>query len=235
MLSASQTGRVFHFCSSLCFWSHSEVLALEKLGFPLLFVPCYTRAMTDTARELPFTETEYLAFDRESEVRHEFNDGVLWAMSGGKIKHNDIAFNITAILKEAARPRGCRVTMENIKVRAGRAYFLPDVAVTCEPRSGEDDILEHPCALFEVLSPSTETRDRTLKLEAYTRTISSLEQYALVSSERRYVELYTRAGSGLWTYQSFAQGEEFTVSCLQTTLSLEQIYRFVDLKAEPDE
>lgn len=193
--------------------------------------------MTDAARELPFTETEYLAFDRESEVRFEFEDGVLWAMSGGRIKNNDITFNITAALKEAARPRGCRVTMEDIKVRAGRAYFYPDVAVTCEPRSGDDDILEHPCALFEVLSPSTETRDRTLKLEAYTQTIASLEQYALVSSERRYVELYTRAGGGLWTYQSFVEGQEFTVSCLETALSLEQIYRFVDLngKAAVDE
>ena len=177
------------------------------------------------------TEAQYLEFEQSSEVRHEFEDGVLWAMSGGKLKHNEIAFNIKSALVGVAYPRGCRISSENMKVQTGTRYYYPDVALTCEPINLESDTFYAPCAVFEVLSPSTESRDRGVKFRAYTLLIPSLEQYFLVSSDFQMVEVYTRAAGGIWAYQRFSLeenvGQSIPVRCLDSALTFEQIYQDV--------
>ena len=179
------------------------------------------------------TEAQYLEFEKNAEVRHEFEDGVLWAISGGKLKHNEIVFNIKAALVGAAYPRGCRISSENMKVQTGTRYYYPDVAVTCEPISLESDTLHAPCAVFEVLSPSTESRNLGVKFRAYTLLIPSLEQYFLVSSDFQMVEVYTRASGGIWSYQRFSLeenvGQSIPVRCLNTTLTFEQIYLYLPM------
>jgi len=179
------------------------------------------------------TEAEYLEFEQHADVRHELEDGVLWAMSGGKLKHNEIAFNIKAALVGVAYPRGCRISSENMKVHTGTRYYYPDVALTCEPINLESDTFCAPCAVFEVLSPSTESRERGVKFRANTLLIPSLEQYFLVSSDFQMVEVYIRASGGIWSYQRFSLeenvGQSIPVRCLNTTLTFEQIYQNVPL------
>ena len=58
-----------------------------------------TRPFTPTTKPgypMPhlFTVEEYLAFENESERKHEFIDGIIYDMTGGTSNHSEIAVNI---------------------------------------------------------------------------------------------------------------------------------------------
>lgn len=176
------------------------------------------------------TEAQYLEFEQHAEVRHEFDDGVLWAMSGDKRVNNRIALNIAKTLDDVSIEQGCRTYIADTKVVTQKGnFFYPDVMVSCSPASPDPLTESNPCVIFEVLSPSTETRDRGVKLQAYTFDIPALEQYILVSSAEKLVEMYQRAAGGIWSYHVYRdEGDTVPIRCLETSLTLEQMYRYVD-------
>lgn len=59
----------------------------------------------------PLTEEECLAFEHASAVKHEFVDGEVYAMTGASKRHNVIAGNIYAHLRELGRSQGRRTFM----------------------------------------------------------------------------------------------------------------------------
>jgi len=58
--------------------------------------------------------------------------------------------------------------------------------------------------VLEVTSKSTEKKDRGVKLEDYLQ-VAALEEYLIVSHERRELELWTRTADG-WTRQLAIDG-----------------------------
>lgn len=63
----------------------------------------------------------------------------------------------------------------------------------------------NPAVIFEVLSPSTQTFDRTTKLDAYQR-LQSLQAYVLLHQEQPKAEVFRRDQSG-WTRHEQLGGE----------------------------
>ena len=55
------------------------------------------------------TEQDYLEGEKIAEVRHEYVDGVVYAMAGTSLRHNDIAINITSLLRPLTRGTPCKV------------------------------------------------------------------------------------------------------------------------------
>src|SRR5436305_3570440 len=86
------------------------------------------------------TIPEYLAFERQSETRHDYLDGEVFAMTGASRPHNLIAGNIFREIANQLRRRSCEVYMEAMRVRTPAGLFTyPDVVAVCgEPRF--DDI-----------------------------------------------------------------------------------------------
>ena len=78
-------------------------------------------------------EKDYLAGEQHSQVRHEYVDGQIQAMSGGSLRHNVIAGNLYMALRTHLRGRHCVVTMESVQVHVAKtkAYYYPDVVVSC--------------------------------------------------------------------------------------------------------
>src|SRR2546421_9191640 len=108
------------------------------------------------------TPAEYLARERVAEFKSEFFRGEMFAMAGANERHNLIAGNLFGYLRTALRPSGCRAYMAEMKVRVPKSglYTYPDVALACGQIEFEDerrDVLLNPCALFEVISKTTET------------------------------------------------------------------------------
>ena len=64
-----------------------------------------------------FTFQEYLDLEERSQVKHEFLDGVVWAMAGGSPDHAAIAANVIGLLTVAVRDRPCRVFTSDLRVR----------------------------------------------------------------------------------------------------------------------
>jgi Uma2 family endonuclease len=93
--------------------------------------------------------------------------------------------------------------------------------VFCDSRDTDPKMCYHPCFIIEIFSPSTELTDRREKLQAY-RTIETLQGYLMVDHEEKYVEYLERTSID-WTLTRLESGE-LNVSCLQTTLTLENIF-----------
>jgi len=90
---------------------------------------------------------------------------------------------------------------------AKERYFHPDVTVTCDPRDrGAGDLLQSPRLVVEVLSSSTELKDRTWKLQNYTPH-PTIEEYMLVSSQALKIELY-RKEQNKWIYSAFGVNDD---------------------------
>jgi len=180
------------------------------------------------------TEEEYLAIDRAAEVRSEFLDGEMWAMSGGSMQHSRLAMNISAELYNALRGSNCEVFTSDLRVRVmpRRMYAYPDVTVVCgTPQLADDrqDILVNPAVIFEVLSPTTEKYDRGAKFRHHL-TIDTLKDYILVDQFAMRIEQYTRGTAGAWTFRAYRQPEdESKIDSIAVSLPLGRIYDRVEL------
>lgn len=103
----------------------------------------------------------YLEFEMASDTRHEYVEGRVYAMSGPHSRHNRIAGNIFGRLREATRGGPCRTYVSEIKVRTpnDRVYY-PDVTAVCTARDDDGYVIDNPCFVAEVASPSTWRVDR---------------------------------------------------------------------------
>jgi len=182
------------------------------------------------AVHLPLSVEDYLAGELLSEIRHEYVDGEVFAMSGTSKNHNRIAGNTFYRFRSLTRGTGCGVYMSDVKVRieAGNRFYYPDVVVSCAPSDGEAYFERNPCLLVEVLSPSTEATDRREKWLAY-RGLASLRYYLLISAQEPQVEAYCRQPSGGWVHLTLSEDEPLAIDCegLRLTLSLQDIYEDV--------
>lgn len=52
---------------------------------------------------------EYLAYEREQEIRHELVDGYLYAITGARDRHEGTCLNLAAALQVHLRGTRCRV------------------------------------------------------------------------------------------------------------------------------
>ncbi len=122
--------------------------------------------------------------------------------------------------------------------RSASASWQQDVArrYTCDPIDKETPLAKRfPKLIIEVLSPSTEAFDRGDKFADY-QGCESLEEYVLISTKRRRVEVFRRLDSGLWTLQMYpeAQVESDAIVAFKSVglqLPLSAIYEGVQLNA----
>ena len=180
---------------------------------------------------------EYLEIDRASiDVKYEYTDGHIYAMSGGTAEHAEIAINMIAILK-AHLQGSCRVLSSDVRVQvAERKYYYPDVSVSCHPEDKQKgiDIIRYPRLVIEVLSPSTETNDRGKKFRSY-KACSSIQEYVLINSQYQEVEIFHRQGD-MWAYHQYESGQEINLASIRLIISLADIYRDVNIpEQEPEE
>lgn len=195
--------------------------------------------MRDTSPLPTMSVEEYFRFDEGSPIKHEYVAGEVYAMSDVTVRHNIITGNIFAGLFASADDNPCRVFMSAMRVEvAGDRYYHPDVSVVCTPIAELDVVARGPCVVVEVTSPSTARIDRGEKLDAY-RGIHALRAYLIVDHRRRRVERHWRETvSGEWMREEVV-GEAVTpipVPCLDVSLTLNAIYRRVELPAvhEPE-
>jgi Uma2 family endonuclease len=180
------------------------------------------------------TAEDYLALERESEIKSEYLDGEMVAMAGASEEHNLIVLNVLAELRQQLKERPCRAYPSDMRVHvpATGLYTYPDGSVVCgEPRFDRVDVdtLLNPTLIVEVLSPTTESYDRGKKFEHY-RALDSLAEYLLVSQDELLVEQFVRQTGGTWLFTATA-GREGVVQLpsIGCTLALSEVYDKVPL------
>ena len=180
------------------------------------------------------SEAEYLALEKKSKIKHEFMDGEIFAMAGATRRHNLATSNISAELSIRLRNTDCEVYASDfrVKIREGHNVY-PDVAVACGDIETEanDTTLLNPIVVFEVLSESTEKRDRSDKAEDYLK-LNSLQDYVLVSQYRVRVEHFSRQKNNVWTLKIYEDLKDVVeLNSIKCEVSLQLIY--LKLKISP--
>ncbi|MGZ8220176.1 MAG: Uma2 family endonuclease [Methylobacter sp.] len=171
------------------------------------------------------TEEEYLQSELASEVKREYIDGQVYAMTGAKHNHNFISGNIFSNFRNHLKGTPCASFMADTKVRLGKNYVYPDVLVDCSKMSGDDYFSTSPVIIVEVLSKSTRMRDTTTKLIQYIN-LPSLQEYVLI--EQDFVSVQVLPKSNHWQPEYFYLGDSVTFESIGLTLTVEEIYDRVD-------
>lgn len=182
------------------------------------------------------TEQDYLEREVQAEIRHEYVDGMVYAMAGTSRRHNRIAFNIAFRMRLALGEKPCDVYLSDVKVRAQRAkvYYYPDVVVGCQQQAELDEYyLDHPCLIVEVTSESTEWKDYAEKLIAYQK-LEAVQAYLIVAQDYPQVTLYYRDVETGWEVARFdGLDQSITLPCVSMALSMADIYEGVHWEASP--
>jgi Uma2 family endonuclease len=193
--------------------------------------------MGDAVEETWIDYETYLTIERESDQRHEWLDGRIYAMAGGSIAHGQLSAQLIGELLRLASPCGCRVHTADVKirVRATRLSTYPDASVVCGPTErdpGDRNAMANPAVLVEVLSDGTEAYDRGEKFEHY-RQIPSLRDFVLVSQYRPHVEVYSRDQGGRWVLTTANTGERFSLTAMEGAIEVDRVYADVELDTPP--
>jgi Uma2 family endonuclease len=148
------------------------------------------------------TPEEYLTIEVTSPDRHEYRNGEMTIMPGGKPNHNDIGGNFYIALKIALRKEPYRVFYadQRLWLPDAQIYAYPDVMVLQKPielQIGRSDTVMNAVAIVEVLSTSTQDYDRGEKFVAY-RSMLDFQDYVLVDQTKVYVEHYQKTASNQW-------------------------------------
>jgi Uma2 family endonuclease len=182
--------------------------------------------MVDVARKRA-TYAEYVAFAETAELKHEFIDGEIVAMSGGTIAHGRLIGRVTALAGRALEGRPCVVLPAEVRVRIRAADHAtyPDLFVVCdsvEADPDDDHAVVNPTVIVEVLSSSTADSDRGDKFAAYRR-LRSLREYVLVSQKEQRIDVYRRDGRR-WNLDEYRSGETFKLESISVELVVDEVY-----------
>jgi Uma2 family endonuclease len=183
-----------------------------------------------------YTPEMYLEMDRRSDLKNEYFNGEIFAMTGASREHNLITFNISVLLGPQLKGRQCEAYANDmrVKVSSSRLYTYPDIVVVCPVPifDGKDtDTLTNPTVIIEVLSKSTEAYDRGEKSVHYRR-LDSLSEYLLVSQDKSHIEHFVRQPNNRWLL-SEADGLEAVINLtsINCQLAMAEVYDKVELEA----
>jgi Uma2 family endonuclease len=145
--------------------------------------------------QLKITPQDYLKFERQATEKHEFVDGIIYAMSGASRQHNRITVNFATYLSNQFKERDCEAFVSDMRVKVNKSdYVYPDVIAVCGEVEFEDnhfDTLLNPTVIIEVLSKSTAKYDKSKKMTLY-QNLPSVQDYILVAQDECRIEHYQR-------------------------------------------
>ncbi len=197
-----------------------------------------------------FTEEEYLTFEREADERSEYLDGLIYAMAGESPSHGAISMNLARLVGNNLVGTPCQGFIKDTKVRSGPLphnprqtkglFSYPDLVVVCGPLQHLDeyrDVLINPSIIIEVLSESTEKKDRVIKFQRYKKYLPSLLVYVLVAQDQPLIEVFHRESADAETWQYFFADEltaTIRIPVIDCILNLVEVYDRVSFPALPE-
>ena len=175
---------------------------------------------------------EYLEIEKQSQIRHEYRRGLVYAMAGGTDNHDRLALNLLNLINsKLGDSEDCRFHSGNVKVNyKDDYYYYPDAFVTCDLRDRQNRyIKKYPKLVVEVLSSSTQAFDEGDKFSDYQQ-IETLEEYVLISQTSQRIDCYRKIDADNWQRTTYRSGDEATLKSIDLTFSISEIYRGLDGK-----
>ena len=185
--------------------------------------------------EQRMNKAEFLRWVQAREGRYELSDGrVMQQMTGGTVRHFDLADNIAFILKSRIDGERWGVTVGGPGVAipervAGVSTRYPDVVVRALGAPLEALEIDNPVVLVEVLSPSSVTLDLVIKSREY-RSIPSLDAYIVASQDEPRLTVWRRMAKGAFPelpLELCDPKDEVRLEVLGCVVTIAEIYRRV--------
>ena len=190
---------------------------------------------------LYMTVEQYLALDESSDAKYEYLDGYVFLlrppssaydddaiidMAGGSVAHAALCARLASLLDQALADGPCMVYTGDVRMQlAEKRYLYPDVTVACGEQTGT--MLTNPGVVIEVLSPTTEKRDRGAKFKAY-KALPSVQEYVLIGSEYKAIEVHWRDGN-FWRQYHYREGDVVELKSLGVGFPFDDVYRRIHL------
>src|SRR5438309_1042988 len=148
-------------------------------------------------------------------------------MARGSLAHACISSNTLRALEDALVSEPCYVYNSDASVRLAESrYTYPYISVSCDPGdqpTTEQLQIQAPRVVVEVLSDSTEGKDRIRKANLY-HACPSIQEYVLIATKYQAVEVQRRAGDA-WTLHLFGPGDEIELASIDVRFPLAVLYR----------
>lgn len=172
------------------------------------------------------TIEDYLSGELISEIKHEYIDGEVYAMTGASLNHNRISVNLLSAFREHLKGSGCEPFSQDMKLKLENEYRYPDLMVVCDNNFQDNNYsTETPVLIVEVLSKSTRKVDTTEKLRSYLK-ITTLKEYVLIEQDIAVVEIMRKENH--WQSERFYPGDNITFNSINLTLPVSDIYDRVE-------
>ena len=173
------------------------------------------------------TPDQYLAGENDGEVRHEYVDGIVYAMAGASEAHGILKLNL-AVWLHGHVPANCRLFDGDMKLRVQNAddirFYYPDLFISCGPNDLKQHVRSDAIVVIEILSPSTQRFDRFEKLHAYTA-LPALLEYVLVDQEVPVIEVFRRRTG--WQRERYGLTERLNLESIAQSIDAKTIYNGV--------
>lgn len=189
--------------------------------------------------EEEYHELEHLNPDR----RYEYIAGSAYMMSGGSVGHDRITRNV-GIALDRYLSGTCTTFGVDVQVLVGakkngrKHYMYPDTTVSCNQADSRIDntLIESPKVVVEVLSPSTETKDRGVKFKTYQK-CPTIQEIVLVSQFAQYVEIWQRdtQNAEVWRYRHYGPEEIVHFASIDVHVEIGELYRGLDFPLDDED
>jgi Uma2 family endonuclease len=172
----------------------------------------------------------YLEWENEQPERHEFYRGEVFAMTGGRRSHGRVTANLVRHLGNQLAGTPCQVFSESMKVQINDDTVLyPDLFVTCDRQDLQTEmIFRAPKLVIEVLSPSTQSYDRSQKFALYRR-LASLKEYVLIDPETRRAEVFRINGDSMFVLFDMSESDTLELASLNCKISMTDVFDGIDV------
>ncbi|MEO8498322.1 MAG: Uma2 family endonuclease [Planctomycetota bacterium] len=179
----------------------------------------------------PISVADYLCGEQDARRKHEYVEGIVYAMAGATNAHNRIATNGTGTLHAQLRGKKCQVFNSDTKVRVrlarGTRFYYPDASVVCRLNPPTDTFQDAPVVIIEVLSESTRRADEYEKREAYL-SMDALCVYILAEQSTAAAVVHRRADSGFVRETYVGLDAVIPLPEIECELALAELYENVD-------
>ncbi|MDO8445324.1 MAG: Uma2 family endonuclease [Deltaproteobacteria bacterium] len=170
-----------------------------------------------------YTYQDYVSWDDGE--RWEIIDGEVYCMTPApKIRHQNIVLQLAGKLGDRVKEKGCRFFIAPTDVVFDEYNVVqPDVFVVCDKNKiTEDNIKGAPDLIVEVISASTELKDKREKKNLYER--FGVKEYLIVYPEREYLERYSLENNRYGAPELFNWDEVLKVRSFEIEINLWEIF-----------
>ena len=187
------------------------------------------------------TVEQYLALDDATDAKYEYDDGYVYMLrppssaydeyavldlAGGSNAHAALSLRMGSLLDQALTDGPCMAFTSDARIPISeRQYYYPDVTVACDEGPGKK--FTNPIVIIEILSPSTEKRDRDVKFKVY-KSLPTVQEYVLIGSEYQAVEVYRREGT-FWRQYLYQSGDTIELTSIGVSFSFDALYRRIPM------